>query len=123
MVGRKFNRLTVLAFSHKNKYGQKLWLCRCDCGNEKPIYESYIKNGATKSCGCLKKEMLRERRLVTKNTQVSKMIEMNGISLSRKDWSLRIGGHPGIVSQRIRGGWSKKRAVSIPVQKYTKKDA
>lgn len=29
------------------------WLCRCECGKEKEIYQYSLTSGATKSCGCL----------------------------------------------------------------------
>ena len=39
-----------------------MWLCRCDCGNETTVFSGYLRNGDTKSCGCLSKDKLRERR-------------------------------------------------------------
>ena len=54
-AGDKYGRLTAIEFSHKNKYCQ-YWLFICDCGNKKVIGVYNIKNGDTKSCGCLKKE-------------------------------------------------------------------
>lgn len=53
LTGEKFNMLTVLNFSRRDKNGFKLWLCKCDCGGEKELYGSVIKSGKTKSCGCL----------------------------------------------------------------------
>ena len=53
-AGDKYNRLTAIKFSHKAKTNQH-WLFKCDCGNEKIISVSYVKSGATKSCGCLRK--------------------------------------------------------------------
>jgi len=53
ITGTKFNKLTVLSFSHstpKNTY----WLCRCECGNEKVVSLGNLK-GSTKSCGCISK--------------------------------------------------------------------
>ena len=58
----KYNRLTAIRFDHK-KGNHQYWLFRCDCGNKKVIEVSSVKIGATKSCGCLKKEML-----INKNT-------------------------------------------------------
>ncbi len=53
----KFNRLTVenadIGF---NRFGQRLWLCRCDCGTPTLAIASSIKGGRTKSCGCLQRE-------------------------------------------------------------------
>ena len=39
-----------------------MWLCRCDCGNETTVFSGYLRNGDTKSCGCLSNDKLRERR-------------------------------------------------------------
>lgn len=50
----KFNMLTVLSFSHTDKSGRYMWVCRCECGNiTNPINGSHLKNGHTKSCGCI----------------------------------------------------------------------
>jgi hypothetical protein len=51
LTGRKFNKLTVLEFSHK--IGRKAyWKCKCDCGNIAAIRSDSLKNGHSKSCGC-----------------------------------------------------------------------
>ena len=66
LVGLKTGKLSVLAFSHiQNRHSK--WLCRCDCGNEKIIFGSHLKNGTTKSCGCLIIKKLIERN--TKHNQ------------------------------------------------------
>lgn len=57
LVGRKFHRLTVLAFHSKDESNNRRWLCRCECGVEKILLGSNLKSGDTKSCGCLKKEL------------------------------------------------------------------
>lgn len=56
IVGKKFNLLTVLSFYgvDKNRKNRAMFLCKCDCGNEKILYGSDIKNGYVKSCGCYK---------------------------------------------------------------------
>ena len=54
--GEKFGRLTVIKRVENNKYNQVRWLCKCDCGNEKIVLANNLRNGETKSCGCLKKE-------------------------------------------------------------------
>lgn len=53
--GEKFNRLTVVQFSH-NRGRYDYYLCLCDCGNTKPIREDRLKSGYTKSCRCLSRE-------------------------------------------------------------------
>ena len=55
LVGKKFNRLTILKESGK-KGSNYTWLCKCDCGNEVVIPGNLLTTGRTKSCGCLAKE-------------------------------------------------------------------
>jgi hypothetical protein len=38
------------------KNGRPLWHCRCDCGNEIIVGANALRQGNTKSCGCLKLE-------------------------------------------------------------------
>lgn len=59
LTGEKFGRLTVLKYIGKSKTHQKLWLCKCECGNEKITTTAYLSSGDTKSCGCLSKERSR----------------------------------------------------------------
>jgi hypothetical protein len=54
ITGNKYGNLLVLEFAGTNKYRSSLWKCLCDCGNTKIISGSCLKNGDTKSCGCLK---------------------------------------------------------------------
>lgn len=57
LTGQTFNRLTVLEFAgRKNK--RPVWKCVCECGNTTIVYAKLLKNGHTKSCGCLHKEQL-----------------------------------------------------------------
>lgn len=54
MIGKKFGRWTVLERGKNNKYGQAMWLCRCDCGKEKTVGGAELRSGNTHSCGCLR---------------------------------------------------------------------
>lgn len=56
LTGQRFGRLTVTRRISNNKWRQAVWLCRCDCQNEKTITTSDLKSNSTKSCGCLRKE-------------------------------------------------------------------
>lgn len=52
LTGQKFNRLTVIEFSH-TKNRKSFWMCECICGNKKVIRSDSLKDGNVKSCGCL----------------------------------------------------------------------
>lgn len=60
MIGKKFGKLTVIKRepNHITPSGQKkaMWLCKCDCGNTTITSSESLKDGHTKSCGCLPKK-------------------------------------------------------------------
>ena len=53
LIGKKFGKLVVKKFSHKNK-NRYYWICVCDCGVKKPISSDSLENGDTISCGCVR---------------------------------------------------------------------
>ena len=53
LIGKKYGFLTVVKESGRNKWKQKLWLCKCSCGKEHVVHGRELKNGDTTSCGCL----------------------------------------------------------------------
>lgn len=57
ILGKKFNRLTVLEFVGLNKHKKATFKCKCDCGNEGIYLGTEVKNGHTKSCGCYAKDV------------------------------------------------------------------
>lgn len=58
MTGMTFTRLTVLGRSGSTPTGMAAWLCRCSCGTEKRFYGADLRSGKSKSCGCLKSEIV-----------------------------------------------------------------
>lgn len=52
LVGQRFGKLTVL-YKDKKQKGKTHWICQCDCGNIKSIYQSSLLQGLTQSCGCI----------------------------------------------------------------------
>lgn len=64
LTGQRFGRLVVQYRTENNKDGQAMWLCRCDCGNERIVLGKSLRNGHTKSCGCLNKEIVHNRSFI-----------------------------------------------------------
>lgn len=61
-TGNVYARLTVLRTNgNLTKSGRLLWVCKCACGAEKEIEGRAMRRGRIKSCGCLKREMIRKR--------------------------------------------------------------
>lgn len=59
-TGQRFGRLVIVkeVEHHKMPSGRyrRMFLCRCDCGNEVTCSLANLTSGNTSSCGCLKKE-------------------------------------------------------------------
>lgn len=56
LSGQKFGRLQVVAFHSVDKNRMAMWLCRCDCGIERPISGNSLRRGLSQSCGCINKD-------------------------------------------------------------------
>lgn len=68
LEGQRFGKLTVLyPLEKRNNQGLVVWKCQCDCGNQCDVVGSYLRKGQTKSCGCLKKELLIKRNIESGN--------------------------------------------------------
>ncbi len=56
LTGQMFGRLTILARS--NRVSKAVyWTCRCECGTVKDVVSDRLRNGITRSCGCLVREV------------------------------------------------------------------
>lgn len=56
MIGKQFGRLTVISEVPRCGCNAIKYLCVCQCGNEKVVRGMLLRNGNTKSCGCLRNE-------------------------------------------------------------------
>lgn len=56
LAGQTFGRLTVISESPKVKR-RIAWLCQCSCGNTIISTTHDLRNGDTRSCGCLKHDI------------------------------------------------------------------
>lgn len=61
MEGKRFTRLLVLSESGRDKWGQVLWSCICDCGKEVITQGINLRKERVKSCGCYSLDMHRDR--------------------------------------------------------------
>ena len=49
--GQRFGKLVAMS-DGGIRDGQRLWLCKCDCGNECYVPTNSLTSGNTQSCGC-----------------------------------------------------------------------
>lgn len=57
-LNNKYGKLVVIKELNHDKRGRKKWLCKCDCGKEVQVTGAELRNGHTKSCGCLHEEII-----------------------------------------------------------------
>jgi hypothetical protein len=57
LVGTKVGRWQILSVG-ENDHGNWKVLCKCDCGTERYVRASRIREGRSKSCGCLARDSL-----------------------------------------------------------------
>ena len=63
LTGQQFGRLT--AIERVRPYSLQAahyvwWRCKCECGQVVTIMANSLQNGLTRSCGCLRREMMRK---------------------------------------------------------------
>ena len=58
LTGQRFGKLVVIGFDswldRNNGHRDRMWRCKCDCGNECVVNHRYLRFGDTESCGCSK---------------------------------------------------------------------
>ncbi len=64
LTGIVFGRLTVLGFAgrHNSPRLPRQWFCECLCGRIVCVLATHLAQGRTKSCGCLRTELLTARK-------------------------------------------------------------
>jgi hypothetical protein len=63
LTGQRFGRWGVISFAG-TKHRQAHWLCKCECGIERIVVSESLGRGVSKSCSCLKRELVGQRALI-----------------------------------------------------------
>ena len=61
LTGKRFGSWTVLSLS-ETRYIQRKWHCRCDCGTEREVQGTALRNGISQSCGCQTASIIAKRK-------------------------------------------------------------
>ena len=56
LIGKQFGYLTVIEKTDKRKGGAVIWLCQCQCGDQKEVTSGELNSKRVTSCGCKKHE-------------------------------------------------------------------
>lgn len=85
ITGQRFGRLLVLCrYKENTSYNKPQWICQCDCGKQTIVAGKYLKNGHTKSCGCLAKENGQYNFKDITNQRFGKLTALEHIGSKRK---------------------------------------
>ena len=58
ITGQRFGRLVAVRRTGEIRHRSSVWECKCDCGKRTFVILGLLIRGATKSCGCLHRELL-----------------------------------------------------------------
>jgi len=58
LTGQRFGKLKVIRRVESRIKNKPEWLCKCDCGNKSTVMGYRLRDGVTKSCGCVKRNVL-----------------------------------------------------------------
>ncbi len=62
-IGERFNKLTVIDIIIGTNTIKRKYKCMCDCGNIIEVESASLRNGHTKSCGCLLTDLYKQNDL------------------------------------------------------------
>lgn len=83
LTGQHFGRLVVLKRSKRHSpNGNAQWTCRCACGRQVIVDSQRLRQGRTKSCGCLRNELAKQR---TQTNQAFQLKQGNVAALRDDD--------------------------------------
>lgn len=78
LTGQIFGRWTVLQYAEKSKY-----TCRCICGVEKDVCSRELKNGESKSCGCLIRDLSQTKIKDLSGKVFGKLTVLNKVGVTK----------------------------------------
>ena len=96
LTGNRYGKLVALERA-KNRGKHTMWKCKCDCGNYTITGASELKQGTTKSCGCLKFESRNSTHGLTKTRLYSIWSKMKDRCLNKNNPAYKWYGGRGIT--------------------------
>lgn len=68
LTGQRFGKLVALSKA-KSKKGKTYWLCQCDCGQQKEIQTTHLRDGRAQSCGNCNNVKIKENENINSTTK------------------------------------------------------
>lgn len=91
LTNQQFGNLTALYTEKVSKDGERIWHCKCTCGNETEVRAGALRSGKTQSCGCKtsKNNCLIEKILSEKNIPYKKEYTFKDLYISNPKGKLK----------------------------------
>lgn len=111
--GTRYGSWTILSFSHRDRHKRVFYLCRCDCGTEKPVAIPTLRDGGSQGCKtCANKDRTRSWLASDRSPKPGQRYgEWTVLAYSHSDYGARDKRH--FFLCRCSCGY--ERAVSAPV--------
>lgn len=84
-----YGRLTVLERVNSTQK-DAMWLCQCECGNQRTVSGTHLRSGFVQSCNCLKNET---SAVMGKNNALPKGVAAFNNYVSKRKYSAKKRGH------------------------------
>jgi hypothetical protein len=126
MTGKRFNKLLVAGIHGRNKHRQITWDCTCDCGKQCVVLGASLRTGATGSCGCQRRDTLRENNRIQRPEVLPEFIVCKTCALEKpaycfyarkKNWTGRSAICKDCVGDRV----SKKKGTNPDLLRRSKR--
>lgn len=96
--GSAINRWTLVEVAPVDRHNQKQWKCRCECGTVRVVKQRYLRNGQSRSCGCLRNEEVSARNSLPHDT-----VSINDKFCKLNSYCRRIGREVSITKDEFTG--------------------
>ena len=81
LSGQRFGRLVALSPTDRRMCHSVIWRCQCDCGKIAEIAAISLRNGSTRSCGCLSSEVHRKSSATMQQERRKDLVDGTDIKL------------------------------------------
>ena len=84
LAGRIFGKWQVLEAGSPTEKGERRWLCRCECGTERPVLERSLKSGGSTNCGCGRRKRISQNNRHDLEGQVFGELTVMGVAQNQR---------------------------------------
>jgi hypothetical protein len=106
--GDRFTNWTVLALAPRDTWRKKHWICECKCGRVKPVADSLLKRGQSKSCGCYRYQFENYAKLISPEKRGREVLRLYKAGYNKTEIARKVGFAEGRSGRRSVSRWLNK---------------